>query len=214
MKTKRNPSKNVVRVPLTSIQLLKARVFNPPPTIIFPLLSNLLAGANILFLSSNFPITFPKHYHTFIADEWKTDTKIVMLSHFDNWGLRVRQFDHCSYSLWFGHYPFSTVHCPIFLQCFFSLRRNSCSVECPRACEVSDWTEWSRWDKMTIITNTFILLITQFGFSKVPGHVSEGKGGKGSSVDGDPKEREGASCHPCTWRQGGREATNCHLQYL
>ena len=65
-----------------------------------------------------------------------------------------------------------------------------------------------------IITNTFILLITQFGFSKVPGHVSEGKGGKGSSVDGDPKEREGASCHPCTWRQGGREATNCHLQYL
>merc|ERR1719278_1945588 len=36
---------------------------------------------------------------------------------------------------------------------------------------------------------------------KVPGHVSEGKRGTGSSVDGDPKEREGASCHPCTWRQ-------------
>ena len=140
---KRNPSKNVVCVPLTSIQLLKARVFNPPPTIIFPLLSNLLAGAIFCF----FLQTFQLHFLNIITlSLLMNEIRTQRLSCFH---ILIIDASVCGnlittaivYDLAIILSALSIV--PFFCN-VFSLRRNSCSVECPRACEVSDWTEWSR----------------------------------------------------------------------
>ena len=87
---------------------------------------------------------------------------------------------------------------------WFFLRRSTCSVECPRACEVSDWTEWSKYDshitEMADQKETRQQL--EMWIPKVPGHVPEGEWRKRGSADGDPEEGESHSSNARSWGTG------------
>ena len=95
-------------------------------------------------------------------------------------------------------------------------------MECPRACEVSDWTEWSKYAcHITEMTNQKVTceqietVVTKGDClmceSQVPGHVPEGSRRSRGFVDGNSEEGAGHSCYPCSWRPGWAKSVSLEI---